>query len=223
MLKSLILLFVFLAADGCSTEQNQTKLNEESSVLTTSELDKKFADKDVAYFASGCFWCVEEIFESLRGVEEVVSGYAGGTKENATYDKVSAGSTKHAEAVKIYYDKNVISYKQLVEVFFGSHDATTLNRQGPDRGYQYRSAIFYQNEEEKKIAEEFISMLSNAPEYVNPITTELNPFKAFHPAEDYHQDYVVNHPNNGYVKAVSQPRFEAFKAKFPELLKKEKH
>lgn len=171
-----------------------------------------------AYFASGCFWCVEAIYESVKGVDEVVSGYSGGVIANPTYQQVSAGKTKHAEAVMIYYDPKVVSFETLVDVFFNSHDPSTLNRQGPDRGYQYRSIAFYQNEEEKKIIKDKILELENSNEY-SRITTQVKKFNAFYKAEDYHQNYERNHPNNSYVRNVSIPRINAFKKKMPEVLK----
>lgn len=175
-----------------------------------------------AYFASGCFWCVEAIFESVRGVEEVISGYAGGMKTTANYPMVSSGATKHAEAVEVYYDPEVVSYETLLVVFFGSHDPTTLNRQGPDRGTQYRSAIFYTSESEKTQAEAYIKEL-NETEFDGKITTEVAPYEAFYAAEDYHQDYEQKNPNQPYVRSVSIPRLKKFQAKFPDLLKEQAH
>lgn len=172
-----------------------------------------------AYFASGCFWCVEAIFESVKGVAEAISGYAGGTADSATYPKVSAGLTHHAETVEVYYDPKIVEYMTLLEVFFGSHDPTTLNRQGPDSGTQYRSAIFYQNEDEKAAAIEFIAKLQNEKIYNAPITTTLEPLDAFYPAEDYHQNFEKRNPDQPYVKAVSIPRLKRFKEKYPHLLK----
>lgn len=184
---------------------------------------KQLAGLSKAYFASGCFWCVEAIFQSVEGVEEAVSGYSGGKIKRPTYRLVSAGATRHAEAVEVYYDESVVSYETLVKVFFGSHDPTTADRQGPDRGPQYRSAIYYQNQEELKIVENFIQQLENEKVYNSPIVTEVVPFKVFYDAEDYHQEYEYLHPNNPYIQNVSIPRLNRFKAKFPELLKKEAH
>lgn len=178
---------------------------------------------ETAYFASGCFWCVEAIFESVKGVKEVVSGYAGGKAETANYQMVSAGKTNHAEAVKVYYDPKVVSYKTLVKVFFGSHDPTTLNRQGPDYGRQYRSAIFYKNSHEKKVIDQYISQLQKDQVFNGRITTEVTPYTAFYDAEEYHQDYEANNPNNPYIRNVSIPRLKRFQKKFPELLKKKAH
>ena len=176
-----------------------------------------------AYFASGCFWCVEAIYESVKGVKEVVSGYAGGTEENPTYEQVGAGQTSHAESVEIYYDPEQISYFELVQVFFGSHDPTTLNRQGPDRGAQYRSIAFYKNEAERKIITDYIRALEEKKVYDAPIVTQVVPFTRFWKAEDYHQNYERNHPENPYVQNISIPRLNRFKKNFPELLKENQH
>ena len=173
-----------------------------------------------AYFASGCFWCVEAIFESVQGVEEVISGYSGGEAKDANYEAVSAGYTKHAESVEIYYDPKIIDYKTLVKVFFGSHDATTLNRQGPDFGKQYRSIVFYQSEEEHQIVTDFIERMyldGGLPQ--GTITTEVVPFKTFFAAEPYHQNYEKLHPDYDYIKGISIPRLNKFKSLYPELLK----
>ncbi len=172
-----------------------------------------------AYFASGCFWCVEAIFESVKGVKEVISGYAGGTENNPTYEQVGRGNTSHAETVEVYYDPRQVSFQTLVTVFFGSHDPTTLNRQGPDRGPQYRSIAFYQNPQEKTIIEAFIQALEARKVFGKPIVTEVVKFKRFWEAESYHQDYERNHPNNPYIQNVSIPRLKAFQKKFPDLLK----
>ena len=171
-----------------------------------------------AYFASGCFWCVESIYESLTGVSEVQSGYSGGKTKNPDYYQVLTGKTGHAEAVKVIYDSKKISFKRLVEVFFASHDPTTLNRQGPDVGTHYRSIAFYKNDIEKNIINTEIKRLLNNKIY-KKIVTEVTKFEVFYIAEDYHQDYKVNNPNNPYIWNVSVPRINDFKKKFPELLK----
>lgn len=171
-----------------------------------------------AYFASGCFWCVEAVFESVRGVEEAVSGYAGGTTKNPTYRSVSAGETDHAEAVMVYYDSTLVSFETLVDVFFASHDPTTLNQQGPDRGAQYRSIAFYQNAREKAIIQQKIDQLLKSNTFPK-ITTQVQKFTKFYKAEDYHQNYERLHPNEYYVRNVSIPRLNKFKAKMPEVLK----
>ncbi|MEM8888133.1 MAG: peptide-methionine (S)-S-oxide reductase MsrA [Bacteroidota bacterium] len=174
-----------------------------------------------AYFASGCFWCVEAIFESVIGVKEVVSGYAGGEIDNPSYRQVASGQTRHAEAVEVYYDPELVSYETLLLVFFDSHDPTTKDRQGPDRGPQYRSAIFYIGETEKNMVDAYIQKLKDEEAFDGEITTEVSPFTKFWKAEEYHQDFERKNPNQPYVRAVSIPRLNKFKAKHPELLKKE--
>lgn len=176
-----------------------------------------------AYFASGCFWCVEAIFESVQGVSEAVSGYSGGEMKNPTYRLVSSGRTRHAEAVEVYYDPEVVSFETLVKVFFGSHDPTTPNQQGPDRGPQYRSIAFYQSPAEKAIIESYIEQLEASGEFNAPIVTEVLPFEIFYDAEEEHQNFERLHPNNQYVRYVSIPRLKKFQAKFPELLKEQGH
>ena len=176
----------------------------------------------VAYFASGCFWCVEAIFESVIGVEEAVSGYAGGTTLNPTYKKIGTGTTGHSETVAVYYNPEKVSFETLVTVFFGSHDPTTLNGQHPDYGSQYRSIAFYTSNEEKTIIEKAVKNL-NETRYNYKVVTEVTKLKKFYKAEEYHQDFERRNPNQGYVKAVSVPRLNKFKKKFPGLLKKGKH
>ena len=172
-----------------------------------------------AYFASGCFWCTEAIFESINGVSKVIAGYSGGQTQNPTYEEVGAGNTGHAESVEVIYDPEVISFATLVDAYFGSQNPTQFNGQGPDIGSQYRSIIFYQNDTEKKIIEEKKSAL--AKELNAKIAAEVIPFKKFWKAEDYHQGYEKLHPSNPYVQEVSIPRFNAFKEKFPQLLRQE--
>jgi methionine-S-sulfoxide reductase len=174
-----------------------------------------------AVFAGGCFWCVEAVFEELDGVKDAVSGYAGGAPETANYEAVCTGTTGHAEAVKVIYDPSKISYRKLLEVHFATHDPTSLNRQGNDSGTQYRSAIFYANDEEKKIAEDYIAELTQKHVYGKPIVTTLEPLKGFYPAETYHQNYVCNNPNQGYVQYVAMPKVEKVREKFSDSLKKE--
>ena len=173
----------------------------------------------IAYFASGCFWCVEAVFESVTGVEEAVSGYAGGFTKNPTYKSIGTGKTGHSETVAVYYNPKKVSFKTLVTVFFGSHDPTTKNGQHPDYGSQYRSIAFYKTEEEKQIIENTISKL-NKDIYNGKIITEVTKLSTFYKAEEYHQDFERRNPNQGYVKAVSIPRLNQFKKKFPELLKR---
>lgn len=175
-------------------------------------------NKSEAYFASGCFWCVESIYESLKGVIEVESGYSGGSVKNPTYYQVLTEKTGHAEAIKVTYNPQIISFKDLVKVFFASHDPTTLNRQGPDVGTHYRSIAFFQNDNEKNIIESEIKKLLDNNIY-KKIVTEVKKFFSFYIAEDYHQDYKKKNPNNPYIWSVSIPRINNFKNKFPELLK----
>ena len=171
-----------------------------------------------AYFASGCFWCVESIYENLKGVKEVNSGYSGGKTTDPTYRQVMSGRTGHAEAIEVIYNPSEITFKTLVDVFFGSHDPTTLNKQGPDRGTQYRSIAFYENSIEKEIIENSITELLFNKTYYK-ITTEVLKFKAFYLAEEYHQDYKKKNPYNPYILNVSAPRINKFKIDYSELLK----
>jgi peptide-methionine (S)-S-oxide reductase len=165
-----------------------------------------------AYFASGCFWCTEAIFELIIGVKSAESGYTGGKTVKPTYEQVCSGKTGHAEAIKVVYYPATVSYEKLVRAFFESHDPSTLNQQGPDKGTQYRSAIFYQNETEKQLSLAYIKELKAKGTYKS-ITTEVVPLSVFYPAEFYHQDYEKKNPNNGYIQAVSKPRMAAFKKK----------
>ena len=192
--------------------------NEDSEVMAQQELSKY----ETAYFAAGCFWCVEAIFESVEGVQEAISGYSGGKIDNPDYSKVSSGRTRHAEAVAVFYDSDIVSYETLVDVFFGSHDPTTSDQQGPDRGPQYRSVIFYQNDVEKEIAQGMIMKLNELGDFPGPIVTEVVAFEKFYEAEEYHQNYERINPDNPYVRSVSVPRLNQFKKKFPQILK-EKH
>ena len=171
-----------------------------------------------AYFASGCFWCVESIYENLKGVKEVNSGYSGGKTINPTYRQVMTGNTGHAEAIEVIYNPNEITFKTLVKVFFGSHDPSTLNQQGPDRGTQYRSIAFYESLNEKEIIESTIKELLFNKTYYK-ITTEVVKFKEFYLAEKYHQDYKKKNPYNPYILNVSAPRINKFKIDYSELLK----
>ncbi|MGB5204406.1 peptide-methionine (S)-S-oxide reductase MsrA [Eudoraea sp.] len=222
-LKAGILLAITLFTTSCESKI-KNKIEPAKEVVLAEKFSKQDLQKyETAYFASGCFWCVEAIFESVKGVKEVISGYSGGTEENPTYEQVSYGRTSHAEAVEVYYDPTEISYIELVQVFFGSHDPTSLNRQGPDRGAQYRSIAFYKNPEEKKIIETYMVALEESGNYEDPIVTEVTAFTKFYNAEDYHQDYERKNPNNSYVRQVSIPRLNRFKKNFPDYLKKEVH
>ena len=173
-----------------------------------------------AYFASGCFWCVEAVYESIRGVSEVYSGYAGGFTKNPNYNQIGTGQTGHAEAVEVLYNPKVVSFSTLIQVFFGSHDPTTPNRQGPDYGSQYRSIAFYTSEQEREIIQNYIAFLEEKDIFSNEIVTEIKPLEKFYYAEEYHQNYEKNNPDNPYVKQVSIPRLKKFQRLYPELLKK---
>ncbi len=172
-------------------------------------------------FAGGCFWCTELVFEALEGVEAVVSGYAGGTAETATYKAVSAGKSDHAEVIQVTYDPKKISYEQLLDVFFSvAHDPTQLNRQGPDHGRQYRSAVFFSDEKERATVQAYIDRLDEAKSDDKPIATTLEPLKGFYPAEDYHQDFVKRNPRHGYVVQNALPKLEKLRKQFKPLLRK---
>lgn len=174
---------------------------------------------ETATLAAGCFWCVEAVFDDLKGVEDVVSGYSGGHTENPTYKEVCSETTGHAEVVQIKFDPEELSYNDLLHVFFAVHDPTTLNRQGNDIGSSYRSAIFYHNEEQKKIAEEVINKLDDKDIWEDPIVTEVTEFTNFYPAEDYHQEYFANNPNQPYCAAVVAPKVAKFRKMFLDRLK----
>ncbi len=171
---------------------------------------------ETAVFAAGCFWCVEAIFQELKGVYQIESGYSGGTLVNPTYKEICTGNTGHAEVVKISFDPEEISYEFLLSVFFKTHDPTTLNRQGGDIGTQYRSAVFYTSESQKNSANEIIEALNKEKAYPDPIITEVTAMDVFYPAEEYHQDYYSNNPNYGYCRMVIQPKLDKFRKVFGE-------
>ena len=184
---------------------------------------KAASGKGTAVLAGGCFWCTEAVYEVIEGVEDVISGYSGGTQETAKYDAVSRGRTGHAEAVLITYDPAKISYGQLLKIFFSvAHDPTTLNRQGPDVGPQYRSAIFYTSPEQKRVAEAYIKQLDAAHVFRAPIVTQIAPLEKFYTAEKYHQDYAVRNRSNPYIVNVSDPKVEKLKKLYPGCVRKKK-
>ncbi len=212
-------MFYFLTFALLACQSSNATVTDESPNGQIKKTKKSSVETNaVAYFASGCFWCVEAVFESVKGVGEVESGYSGGMEKNPSYELICTGTTRHAEAVKVNYDSTVISYSTLLTVFFDSHDPSTLNQQGPDRGPQYRSMIFYQNDSEKQTAENYITNALLKKKF-SKITTEVVPLDVFYEAEEYHQDYERLHPNQGYIQAVSIPRLNKFKALHPELLK----
>ena len=181
--------------------------------------DQNFDKMSRAYFASGCFWCVETIYESLEGVVEVYSGYAGGTTVNPNYYQVMSGKTGHAEAIEIIYDNSKVSFDMLLKVFFDSHNPTTPNRQGPDYGTQYRSIAFFNNQDEKEKINNYINFLSTSSIFGKNIITEVKKIDKFYYAEEYHQDYEKKNPFNPYVQNVSIPRFNRFKQKASDYIK----
>jgi len=176
---------------------------------------------DTAVFAGGCFWGIEAVFEHLKGVVSAVSGYSGGTVASPSYEDVSSGTTGHAESVEVIYDPAKISYAQLLEVFFRvAHDPTELNRQGPDVGTQYRSAVFYRTPDQKRAVEAYVAELGRAKVYPDPIVTVITPLKVFYPAEEYHQGYLARHPNQPYIVYNDAPKLEHLKREFPALYQK---
>ena len=184
---------------------------------------KPASGKQTAVLAGGCFWCTEAVFDIIEGVEDVISGYAGGSKETAKYDIVSTGRTGHAEAILITYDPTRTSYGQLLKIFFSvAHDPTTLNRQGADTGPQYRSAIFYANEEQKHVAEAYIKQLNDAKVFRKPIVTQVVPLDKFYTAEAYHQNYAARNRSNPYIVNVSDPKVQKLKKMFPGCVRKRK-
>jgi peptide-methionine (S)-S-oxide reductase len=182
-------------------------------------LTSKKVGREVATLGGGCFWCLEAVFEQLRGVEEVVSGYSGGTVVDPSYEMVSMGTTGHAEVVQITFDPSIITFKEILEVFFTIHDPTTLNRQGADVGPQYRSAIFYHGEEQKVVAEQVVQELEAAGVWDAPIVTELTSFAAFYRAEEYHQEYFRRNPGQAYCQVVIAPKVAKFRRRYFERLK----
>ena len=174
---------------------------------------------ETATFGGGCFWCVEAVFQDLKGVEQVVSGYSGGSVENPSYQAVCTGATGHAEVVQITYDPEIISYEELLYVFWRTHDPTTLNRQGADVGPQYRSVIFYHNDEQQVIAQKSKQETDASGLWRNPIVTEISPLRNFYPAENYHQDYFRQNPYQPYCQMVIDPKVRKFKKEFQDKLK----
>lgn len=205
---------------GLTTSCTTQKSTEPVSTRTPAkdQSNPQTMNTEIATFGAGCFWCVEAVFQELRGVIKVESGYMGGTLSNPTYREVCTGNTGHAEVARITFDPNVITYAELLEILWTTHDPTTLNRQGADAGTQYRSAIFYYSDEQKALAEQ--SKREVAPTiWDNPIVTEIVPATEFYPAEDYHQDYYASNPNAGYCRVVISPKVEKVRAKFADKLK----
>ena len=204
---------LFINILGCSESNEPKKRKAQENNMNREGLE-------TATFGSGCFWCTEAVFERLEGVESVVSGYAGRAVENPTYKQVTSGNTGHAEVTQIMFDPNVITFTELLEVFWKTHDPTTLNRQGADVGTQYRSAIFYHNEKQKELAEKYKKELDESGAFSDPIVTEITAFTNYYPAEDYHQDYYDENPAQPYCSFVIAPKIEKFEKVFKDKLKK---
>jgi len=219
-----VLSFIFFSPSCAQRENPNRSMSLTNSLTNTSpSVAEKITGNenlDTATFATGCFWCTEAVFQQLKGVKKVTSGYSGGHVENPTYKEVCTGLTGHAECIQLLYDPKEVSFDELLQVFWQTHDPTTLNRQGNDVGTQYRSAIFYQNEEQKKIAESYKKELNAKKVFDNPIVTEIEPLKNFYPAEDYHQNYYNNNGDQPYCYFVIKPKLEKFEKVFKDKLKK---
>lgn len=224
-MKNIWILFVLpLLFAACSGQQkNAATQMDNKEVVPISQAKNVNQNKDLkeAIFAGGCFWCTEAVFERVKGVEDVISGYTDGFDKTPTYREVANGETGHTEAIIIYYNPEVVTYEQLVEYFYASHDPTQLNRQGPDVGTQYRSGIYYLNDEQKVIAENFTKKLNASGKFDKPIVTEIKKATEFYQAEDYHQNYYedFSNPNQGYVQGVTRPKVEKFMKEYPHVLK----
>lgn len=218
MKKGIALIFVMTIFScqlkGKNSKEGITENKEENTTNTMENMNT-----ETAIFAGGCFWCTEAFFTDLKGVEKVVSGYIGGTVKNPTYKEVCSGTTGHAEAIKITYNPKKVAYEDLLEIFFATHDPTTLNRQGADVGTQYRSEIFCTNEEQKKAAENFIQLLESQNIFESSIVTKVSEASVFYPAEDYHQDYYAQNSNQPYCQAVISPKLEKLKKNYKSKLK----
>lgn len=224
-MKNFVIVCILLSFFACSSEsgQNAEARNYSKKGISSEDASVAFAVAkegfEEATFAGGCFWCVEAVFERLKGVDDAISGYAGGEKENPTYREVSSGKTNHAEAVRIIFDPEIISFTQLLEVFFATHDPTQLNRQGPDVGRQYRTAIFYHNDSQQEAAKDMIRKYDEMGKFSSSIVTEVVPIIQFYPAEEYHQDFYQKHPRHPYIIAWLVAKLEKQEKQFKDLLK----
>ncbi len=211
-----IIAYIFtLFITASSVSERAADIIKTENTMTEKENIKRF---EHATFGGGCFWCIEAVFSKVRGVESATSGFAGGHVANPTYEQVITGATGHAEVVKVVFDPEVVSYLQLLEIFFTVHDPTTLNRQGADVGTHYRSAIFYHNDDQRIAAEKVIERLNGEKIWDNPIVTEVTPLEQFYAASEYHQNYFKKNPNQGYCQMVIRPKVEKFKRMFEEML-----
>ena len=212
----IVFLFCNLLIMGCG---KQPKSMGDKANYIGATVNKE--NLDTATFAAGCFWCVEAVFQRVKGVVSVHSGYSGGQKVNPSYEDVCTGTTGHAEACQIVFDTTQVSYQDLLEIFWGSHDPTTLNKQGADVGTQYRSAIFYNSEKQKELAEHYRLKLDQSNTFTNPVVTQIAPLTNFYPAENYHQDYYNSHSNQPYCSFVITPKLEKFRKVFHDRLKED--
>lgn len=206
---------ILLTTFACAQTQSQEEVATKGEYVNAVQSDSM----EIATFGAGCFWCVEAVFQQINGVDTVVSGYMGGKIPNPTYREVCSGLTGHAEVIQIRFNPSMVSFTQLMEVLYGTHDPTTLNRQGADVGTQYRSAIFYHNENQKKQAEEVKAKLNEAKAFTNPIVTEISPATTFYKAEDYHQNYYRMNSEQGYCRVVITPKLDKLKKVFSDYLK----
>ena len=216
MLKFLFISLVsFTGLSSCAQKDNKSISKKDTKIMSDSNVKL-----DTATFGTGCFWCTEAIFQQLEGVEKVTSGYSGGTVPNPTYEQVCSKTTGHAECLNIMYDPRKTTFDELLEVFWQTHDPTTLNRQGADVGTQYRSVVFYHNEEQRAKTEKYKTELDKSGAFDNPIVTSLEPFTIFYPAENYHQNYYNSNGSQGYCQFVIRPKVEKFEKVFKSKLKK---
>lgn len=211
---------IFSCSSGKSANQI-TKAQESGDTVKvlTLKQDSTTMNLDTATFGAGCFWCIEAVFQEVKGVVSVTSGYTGGTTKNPTYEEICTGRTGHAEVARIVFDTTLVSFDELLEIFWQTHDPTTLNQQGNDVGTQYRSAVFYHNEEQRSKAEHYKKQLDASGAWDKPLVTEITPLGEFYPAENYHQNYYRNNPNQGYCRYVIQPKMEKFRKVFKDKLK----
>lgn len=213
------LLLGFIAAPFLLAKQQQSSdVNVEPNIITSSNSTKD-KNLEIANFGAGCFWCVEAVFQELKGVDSVESGYMGGQVDNPTYEQVCTGTTGHAEICQIKFDPEVVTFKEMLEVFWKTHDPTTLNRQGNDTGTQYRSAVFYTSDEQKQLAEKYKKRLNESGAFSAPIVTEISPAAKFYSAGKYHDKYYLRNPNAGYCQFVVQPKVDKFRKAFKSKLK----
>jgi peptide-methionine (S)-S-oxide reductase len=210
---TMLIICVVLTLTACA--QN----NKKNTVIPKPLSEKELSKLSQATFAAGCFWHEEAMFESIKGVKEVVSGYAGGTTRNPTYETIETGQTGHTETVNVYYDSSVVSYPTLVKVYFTGQNPTQVNGQGPDHGTQYRSVLFYRNAVEKQTAEAYVKTLQSSGKFKDPIAAQLVPFSKFWKAEDYHQDFIAKNPGQGYVNMVSIPEIKKLQKELPQYIK----